>query len=181
LQIIPAIDLRNGKVVRLTQGDFSKETIFSDDPIEIAKNWVSQGAERLHIVDLDGAKTGKPRNLEIVKQIIKVVDVPIQLGGGIRDLTNISQILNMGVERVIIGTSATNKSLARIIFDVFSDSIILGLDARNGLVSINGWQDTSDQYVINFAKEMESLGAKRIIYTDINSDGMFSLASIFLL
>ncbi len=175
MQIIPAIDIRGGKCVRLLQGDFSQETVFADDPVDMAVHWASFGAERLHVVDLDGAKTGRPQNTAVVGRIVKALDIPVQLGGGIRDLETAGQMLDLGVDRVIIGTSAAlDKNLAQAMFDAFGDHVILGLDARDGLVSINGWQNTIDKKAIDFAIEMEALGARRIIHTDISTDGMLS-------
>jgi phosphoribosylformimino-5-aminoimidazole carboxamide ribotide isomerase len=179
MQIIPAVDIRGGKCVRLLQGDFSKETVFADDPVDVARHWAELGAPRLHVVDLDGARTGHPTNLSVVTRIVDALDIPIQLGGGIRSLETAMGVLDMGVDRVIIGTSAAlDRALAEAMFRALGESVILGLDARDGLVSIHGWQETTGDRAVDFAQEMEALGACRIIHTDIGTDGMLSGVNI---
>ncbi|MHB0999645.1 MAG: 1-(5-phosphoribosyl)-5-[(5-phosphoribosylamino)methylideneamino]imidazole-4-carboxamide isomerase [Armatimonadota bacterium] len=175
MQIIPAVDIRGGKCVRLLQGDFERETVFADDPVDMALHWASLGAERLHVVDLDGAKTGQPLNTDVVSRIVKALSIPVQLGGGIRSIDTAKKILDLGVNRVIIGTSAAlDRDLAKAMFDAFGDRVILGLDARDGWVSIHGWQETVDQKAVDFARDMESIGACRIIHTDISRDGLLA-------
>lgn len=165
--------------MRLLQGDFSKETVFADDPVDVARHWAELGAPRLHVVDLDGARTGHPTNLSVVTRIVDALDIPIQLGGGIRSLETAMGVLDMGVDRVIIGTSAAlDRALAEAMFRALGESVILGLDARDGLVSIHGWQETTGDRAVDFAQEMEALGACRIIHTDIGTDGMLSGVNI---
>jgi phosphoribosylformimino-5-aminoimidazole carboxamide ribotide isomerase len=172
IEVIPAIDLRGGKCVRLYQGDYNEETVFSDDPLDVALKWQSMGAPRLHIVDLDGAATGEIRNLEIIREIAEAILIPTQLGGGIRDLDTIQSLLKAGVERVILGTAAVeNPALVKEACRKFRESIVIGIDAREGRVAIKGWQRDTDLMAIEFAESMIELGARRFIYTDINRDG----------
>ena len=171
--VIPAVDIRAGKCVRLLQGRFDQETVFADDPVETAVYWQSLGAKRLHVVDLDGAKTGSPGNAEVVSRIAWTLDIPVQLGGGIRSVETAQAMLDLGVERVVIGTSAVlDRDFARSMFETLGDQVILGLDASDGLVATHGWQQVSDLRAVDFAREMEKLGARRIIHTDISRDGM---------
>ena len=173
MQIIPAIDIRGGRCVRLLQGDFERETVFADDPVDMALHWASMGAERLHVVDLDGAKTGQSLNTVVVARIVDALDIPVQLGGGIRTLDIAKCMLDLGLDRVIVGTSAAlDKKLAEEMFSAFGDQVILGLDAKDGLVAIHGWQEVLDIKAVDFAREMEAMGAMRIIHTDIGCDGM---------
>lgn len=173
MQVIPAIDIRLGRCVRLIQGDFSQETVFSEDPVEMAEHWASKGAQRLHVVDLDGAKTGTSQNLDIIARIVKALDIPVQLGGGVRSLETAKALLDIGLDRVIIGTSAIlDKNLAEAMFKTFGEKVALGIDAKNGMVAIHGWQETTGRKAIEVAQEMEALGARRIIHTDISTDGM---------
>ena len=159
----------------MIQGDFSKETVFSEDPVSMAVHWESLGAERLHVVDLDGAKTGEPKNSEIIGQIAATLKIPVQLGGGIRTMETAERMLNLGLDRVIVGTSAAlDLKLASELFQAFGDRVAVGLDAKDGFVAINGWQNVLEETAIDLAKELESLGAKRIIHTDISTDGMLS-------
>lgn len=179
MQVIPAIDIRDGKCVRLMQGDFNKETIYGEDPIQMALHWESFGAELIHIVDLDGAKTGVPQNLDIIAEIARTVNIPIQMGGGIRSVKTVNRVLNLGISRVIIGTSAAlDTDLSKELFDTYGDKVIVGIDAKDGWVTIHGWQKTINKRAIDFAKEMESLGAKRIIHTDVSRDGLMEGVNI---
>jgi len=172
IEIIPAVDLRGGKCVRLYQGDFAQETVFSDDPVEVALRWQSLGATKLHIVDLDGAATGELGNLDIITEIANAVLVPTQMGGGIRDLATVEDVLKAGVERVILGTAAVEDSkLVEEACHNFSDCIIVGIDAREGYVAIRGWRLETELRATELAKSMAELGVKRFIYTDINRDG----------
>ncbi|MHB1190765.1 MAG: 1-(5-phosphoribosyl)-5-[(5-phosphoribosylamino)methylideneamino]imidazole-4-carboxamide isomerase [Armatimonadota bacterium] len=174
MQIIPAVDIRGGRCVRLLQGRFEDETVFADDPVEMARRWESLGAERLHVVDLDGAKTGRPGNTETVRCIVEALGIPVQLGGGIRTVETAREMLDLGVERVIVGTSAAlDRDLAARFF-ALGERVILGLDAKDGRVAIHGWQETTEDLAVDFAREMEALGARRIIHTDIDTDGMLS-------
>lgn len=173
MQIIPAVDIQGGRCVRLLQGEFDKETVYADDPAEMAVRWASMGAERLHVVDLDGAKTGRTTNTEAIKRIVKALDIPVQVGGGIRTLDTALAMLELGVDRVIVGTSAAlDRELAKSMFDALGDRVILDLAARDGLVAIHGWREILDLKAIDFAREMESMGANRIIHTDVGRDGM---------
>lgn len=173
MQIIPAVDIRGGRCVRLLQGRFDQETVFADDPVEAAVHWASLGAERLHVVDLDGARTGRPQNVDAIARIVGALDIPVQVGGGIRTAEAARLMLDLGVDRVVIGTSAVlDRDLARTMFETFGQQVALGLDARDGLVATHGWQEVSDLKAVEFAREMERLGARRIIHTDIGRDGM---------
>ena len=175
MQVIPAVDIRGGKCVRLLQGKFDQETVFADDPVETAVYWQSLGAERLHVVDLDGAKTGQPQNLKVVAHIVDALDIPVQIGGGIRSVETARLMLDLGVERVVIGTSAVlDRDFARSMFETLGEQVILGLDASGGFVATHAWQEISDIPAVDFALEMEKLGATRIIHTDIGRDGMLS-------
>ena len=172
--LIPAIDLKDGKCVRLRQGRMEDDTVFSDDPLAVAEKWVNAGAERIHLVDLDGAFAGKPKNAPIIKAISNAFpDVPIQVGGGIRDEDTIQSYLNAGVSYVIIGTKAV--SAPHFVNDIaieFPGHIIIGLDAKDGKVAIDGWSKLSNHDVIDLAQRLEHDGVAAIIYTDISRDGM---------
>ncbi len=170
--IIPAIDIKEGKCVRLREGQFSDMEIFSDDPIKVALDWVDKGAKMLHIVDLDGARYGKLTNISLVEQIIKKISIPVQVGGGIRSYQEVKNLLDLGASRVILGTILwKDKALAKKLFEDFLEKIIAGIDARDGYVAIEGWQNVLSVDALDFAGKMEKLGAKRIIYTDIKRDG----------
>jgi phosphoribosylformimino-5-aminoimidazole carboxamide ribotide isomerase len=171
--ILPAIDLRNGKCVNLVQGRAEDETIFSDQPIEMAKRWETGGAEYLHLVDLDGAFQGTSANLQIVREIVETIQIPVQLGGGIRTLAWLDRILAVGVARAILGTAALkNPRLVETACRRHGAQIAVGIDAKDELVATEGWLNVSRKSAIEFAKEMQNLGVLTIIYTDINSDGM---------
>ncbi len=170
--IIPAIDIKEGRCVRLREGRFEDVEIFSDDPILMAVKWVNKGAKMLHVVDLDGARYGRLTNIPILKQIIGEVDIPVQVGGGIRNYRDVKNLIDLGVSRVILGTILwKDKTVAKKLFEDFSEKIIAGIDARDGYVAIEGWQNITSVDALDFAKEMEGLGAQRIIYTDIKRDG----------
>jgi len=172
IEIIPAIDIRDGRCVRLYQGDFDQETVFSDDPVEVALEWQSLGAPRLHIVDLDGAFSGEVYNLDIITEIASAALVPTQLGGGIRSLGTIEQLLKAGVERVILSTAAVeDQGLVKQACQRFGESIIVGIDAREGYVSTHGWRKETQLGAVELAQSMVELGVRRFIYTDINRDG----------
>jgi len=172
IEIIPAVDIRKGKCVRLYQGDYEQETVFYNDPVEVALEWQSMGAPRVHIVDLDGAATGSLCNLDIINEIAGALLVPTQVGGGIRCLDTIEQLLKTGVERVILGTSAVeDPTLVREACRSFSESIIVGVDTKRGHVAIHGWQQETELKAIEFTKSMVELGVKRFIHTDISRDG----------
>ena len=173
MDILPAIDLRNGLCVRLIQGDYEKETVFDDDPVAVAKKWADQGARRMHIVDLDGARDGVRGNKDAVSAIAKAIDIPIQLGGGIRDAAEARKILDMGVDRVIIGTAAIEApdEVEAAVDDLGSDHIIVGIDAKDGIVQTHGWMEQTKESAINLANQMANRGVRRFIYTDTNRDG----------
>ena len=172
--LIPAIDLKDGKCVRLRQGIMEDETIFSDDPVAMAKQWVDAGARRLHLVDLNGAFEGKPVNGEIVRAIARAYpDLPIQIGGGIRDFSIVEQYLDAGVNYLIIGTKAVKEpAFVGELCKQFPGHIIVGLDAKDGMVATDGWAEVSDKHVIDMAKQFEDDGVVSIVYTDIGRDGM---------
>jgi phosphoribosylformimino-5-aminoimidazole carboxamide ribotide isomerase len=172
MEVIPAIDLRNGKCVRLYQGDYGKETVFSDDPVSVALRWQSEGAKRLHLVDLDGAARGKPCNLEAIKSIIAAVSIPVQLGGGIRTLETIQKLLDAGIDRVILGTVAVEKpELVKNACKKYGEQIIVSIDAKDRQVATRGWLEKSKVMASELAVKIIDLGVKRLIYTDISRDG----------
>ena len=174
MQILPAIDLRDGKCVRLKQGDYNQETVFSDDPVEMARRWADQGARRLHLVDLDGARSGKPANQPVVRDIVGAVGVPCQLGGGIRDEAAIRLMLEeTGVDRVIVGTQALKQpAWFRDMAKLFPGQLALGLDARDSMVATEGWLDVSQTRAIELARQYSDLELAAVIYTNIANDGM---------
>lgn len=175
MQILPAIDLRGGKCVRLQQGDYDRQTVFGDDPAEVARRWVEQGGEILHLVDLDGAKDGTPVNAESVRSILDAVSVPCQLGGGVRSEATIREWLDCGIERLVIGTQAVKQpewfeSMCR----AFPNRLVLGLDARDGKLATEGWLEASEQAAIDAAHKFADLPIAAIVYTDIARDGMMA-------
>ena len=175
--IIPAIDLKDGRCVRLKQGDMSTATVFSDDPVAMAKHWAAQGAKRLHIVDLNGAIAGRPKNEKVIRQMIAAVgdQVPIQLGGGIRDLDAIESYLDAGVTYVIIGTAAVkNPGFLSDACYAFPGHVIAGLDAKEGKVAVEGWSKLTGHDVVDLARKYEEYGIEALIYTDIGRDGMMN-------
>jgi phosphoribosylformimino-5-aminoimidazole carboxamide ribotide isomerase len=174
MKIIPAIDIQNGNCVRLKQGDFTKETIFHSSPIDMAQKWVDEGAERLHIVDLDGARLGSPINMAVISKICdKFPSIPVQIGGGIRDLETAEKYLSAGASFIIVGTKAVeDPNFIKILCSKFPKKIIVGIDAKNGEVATEGWLSISDKNAIDFAKIFENLGVAEIVYTDIEKDGM---------
>ena len=171
--IIPAIDIRGGKCVRLTQGDFDQEKIYSEYPQEQALKWQEHGANFLHVVDLDGAKHGEPINIYAIKHILETVKIPIEVGGGIRKMSDIENLLDMGVERVILGSIAVEiPALVQEAVEEFGDDkILVGIDARDGIVSVHGWLDSGDVGVMELAVRMGDLGISTIVYTNISNDG----------
>ena len=173
--IFPAIDLRGGKCVRLIQGDFDKETVYSDDPQATALKWQSLGAKFLHVVDLDGARAGSPQNLDAIKKILSAVTIPIEVGGGIRTLDDAQRLLTLGVRRVILGSVAVeNPALVAEAVERFGNGVVVGIDARNGFVAVHGWEKSSSVTAVELAKKIVAAGVKTIIYTDISKDGMLS-------
>jgi phosphoribosylformimino-5-aminoimidazole carboxamide ribotide isomerase len=181
--IFPAIDLRNGRCVRLVEGRLDNETVFSDDPAAMARQWAGQGAEYLHVVDLDGAFAGAPQNLAVVKAIVDAVQIPVQLGGGIRSLATVDEVLKTGVSRVILGTSSVSQPdmVAEAVRRFGAERIVVGIDARDGKVALQGWVEKTEIGAVELAQQMASLGIKHIIFTDIARDGKLqgpNLASI---
>lgn len=173
LIVIPAIDLKEGRCVRLYQGRADQETVYSEDPVEVARGWESKGAAMLHVVDLDGAFQGLPRNLSIVEEIVKAVDIPVQLGGGIRNLGAIDEILSLGVSRVILGTVAVeDPALVEAACRRFGgERVLVGIDALDGRVAVKGWVDTTSQDAFETGLHMKRLGVEEIVFTDISRDG----------
>lgn len=172
MTIFPAIDLRGGKCVRLFKGDFDQETVFSDQPAEVAQQWQAQGAQFLHLVDLDGARAGHSENLATVREILAAVTIPVELGGGIRTLENIDEVLELGVRRVILGSVAVrDPELVAAACAKYGDRIVVGIDAKDGIVAVDGWGVSGDVDVITLTKRMKQAGVRTIIYTDISRDG----------
>lgn len=175
MTIFPAIDLRGGKCVRLFQGDFGQETVFSNRPADVARKWQEQGAKFLHLVDLDGARSGHSENLATVQDILAAVTIPVELGGGIRTMENIDAVLALGVRRVILGSVAVRDP--KLVADAcakYGDRIVVGIDAKDGIVAVDGWGISGDIEVITLAKRMKESGVRTIIYTDISRDGTLS-------
>lgn len=171
--ILPAIDLKEGKCVRLEQGLMEKDTVYSDNPAAMARHWQDEGGEFLHLVDLDGAFAGVPKNKAAIEAIVSAVDIPTELGGGIRDLETVEAYLNLGIDRVILGTVAKeNPELVAEACRRFPGQIVVGIDAKNGLVAVRGWAEVTEKQATDLAREMEGFGVSAIIYTDIARDGM---------
>lgn len=171
--VIPAVDIKNGKCVRLVQGRKDDETVFSDDPAAMAEKWAHAGAELIHVVDLDGAFEKSPQNIDVVKKILDTVETPIQLGGGIRNEQTVRKYLDMGVKRVIIGTEAINNpEWVEQTAKNFPDGIVVGIDARNGFVAIEGWTESTRIEAVDLARRFENCGVAAINFTDIHRDGM---------
>lgn len=173
--IYPAIDIRGGRCVRLTEGRFDAETVFADDPAEMALKWAGMGAEFLHLVDLDGALAGEGKNVPVIERILQSVNIPVQLGGGIRNLETIEKLLALGVTRLILGSAAVNNpQLVEEACKKYPGHIAVGIDAKNGEVAIEGWGKGSGVAATELAKQMAAYGVETIIYTDISRDGMLS-------
>jgi phosphoribosylformimino-5-aminoimidazole carboxamide ribotide isomerase len=173
--IIPAIDLKEGKCVRLEQGLMDKATVYSDDPATTARHWESLGAELLHVVDLDGAFAGLPKNQDAIKAIRAAIKIPIEVGGGIRDLETIRTLVTIGIDRIILGTAAVeNPDFVREACAAFPGRIIVGIDAKDGMVAIKGWAEVTAVTAVELAKQMQEHGVIAIIYTDIRRDGMLT-------
>ncbi|MEL6231888.1 MAG: 1-(5-phosphoribosyl)-5-[(5-phosphoribosylamino)methylideneamino]imidazole-4-carboxamide isomerase [Cyanobacteria bacterium J06627_3] len=172
MDVIPAIDLLGGRCVRLFQGDYEQSQVFDDDPVAVACRWAQQGASRIHLVDLDGAKAGKPENWQAITKIVQAVDVPVQVGGGLRDRNRVKQLFDLGVQYAILGTVAVeNPDLVGELSTEFPGRIFVGIDARDGRVATRGWVETSTVMADDLARRMGDLGAAAIIYTDIKRDG----------
>jgi phosphoribosylformimino-5-aminoimidazole carboxamide ribotide isomerase len=172
MEIIPAVDIKGGRCVRLYQGDYLRETVFFENPVDVALGWKAQGARRLHVIDLDGAARGKPRNITVIQEIVRRIDLPVQVGGGIRDEATVATLLDTGVAQVILGTVAVeNAGLVKSLCEKYGKAIIVGIDARNGLVATNGWVKATEIKALELGLQMVDLGVRRIIYTDIKRDG----------
>ncbi|MDP2674949.1 MAG: 1-(5-phosphoribosyl)-5-[(5-phosphoribosylamino)methylideneamino]imidazole-4-carboxamide isomerase [Dehalococcoidia bacterium] len=172
MDVIPAIDIRGGRCVRLVQGDYARETVFADDPAEAARRWRDAGAKRLHVVDLDGARQGRPLNWEAVARIVAAVDVPVQLGGGLRDLGTVQRYLEAGMERVVLGTAAVkDEQLLSAALERFPGRIVVGVDARDGVVVTEGWLEASGVVAGELVRRLAAMSVPRIIYTDTLRDG----------
>ena len=175
MQIFPATDILGGKVVRLTKGDYANVKIYADSPAEMAKEFMKAGATNLHMVDLDGAKDGTPVNFDAIKEAAKIKDLFIEVGGGIRDMKRIEDYLSLGVKRVILGTAAVrNYTFVEEAVKEYGNAIAVGVDAKNGLVAVNGWLETTTVNSVEFCKKLRDSGVATVIYTDISKDGMLS-------
>ena len=179
MEIIPAIDLKGGKCVRLLQGDMERDTVFSDDPVAMARKWEDAGAPRLHVVDLDGAFKGEPANRRLIEQIVDALHIPVQVGGGIRALETIGSYVEAGVDRVILGTIAQrDPKLVVKACELFHERIVVGIDAKDGMVAVEGWAEVTSKSAMALAAEYEDYGVAAIIYTDISRDGMMQGVNI---
>ena len=173
--VIPAIDLSEGQVVRLERGDMARRTVYSDDPAAMALRWQDEGAQRMHVVDLDGAIEGRPVNLDGIAAIVESLDIPVDLGGGLRTLDDIQRVLDLGVRWVLLGTSAVGSpETLQAALDRFGDAVCVSVDARDGRVAIEGWVATSELSALEFARTIESMGVAEIVHTDIARDGMLT-------
>lgn len=173
MHLYPAIDIIGGQCVRLTQGDYTQKTTFSEDPLAVALRWQEEGGEFLHLVDLDGAKDGTMPNLETVCKIAESLSIPVEIGGGIRDMRAVRAYLERGVQRVILGTAAIeHPDFVKEAVAAWEDRIVVGIDAKDGMVAVKGWQEVSSVSALQLAKEMERIGVSTLIYTDIATDGM---------
>ncbi len=171
---IPAVDIRGGRCVRLVQGDFSRETRYADDPVEMAQHWQAEGAQRLHVVDLDGAREGVRANADVIRRLVQSVTIPVQVGGGVRALEIARALLDDGADRVIVGTRAAEEpeALAAWLAEVGADCLIVGVDARDGRVATHGWLNVTDVRAIALCERLANLGVRRVIYTDVGRDGL---------
>ena len=180
--IIPAIDIRGGQCVRLSQGDYNQEKVYGSDPVQMAIDFEQAGAQYIHVVDLDGAKAGEPQNWTEIGALLKAVKVPVEIGGGVRSLETARKLLGLGASRVVVGTKLVqDPELARALFELLGDAIVAGIDARNGFAAVSGWTEGSSIHAKDLARQMEQMGAKRIILTDIAKDGMLTGPNIALL
>ena len=173
MEVIPSIDLKAGRCVRLYQGDYQRETVFSDDPVAVARSWQDQGAVRLHLVDLDGALAGSPANFEVISAIVCRLTIPVQVGGGIRDSDSARRVMDTGAARLVIGTAAVEDPalVERLCGDYGSERVVVALDARNGMVSVKGWVEQTSATATDLALQMAGMGVIRVLYTDISRDG----------
>ena len=173
---IPAIDIRGGKCVRLVQGDFGRETRYADDPVEMARHWEAEGAQRLHVVDLDGAREGARQNAAVIARLLNAVRLPVQVGGGIRDVDAARALLDAGADRVVVGTAAAERpdTLADWLTRIEEERLVVGVDARRGRVVTKGWLNDTDLHVLELCSKLEAVGVRRVIYTDVSRDGLLS-------
>jgi phosphoribosylformimino-5-aminoimidazole carboxamide ribotide isomerase len=172
MEIIPAIDIKDGRCVRLYQGDYDQITVFDPDPVAVARRWEKLGAQRIHVVDLDGAKAGRPINAQVVFAIVRAVSIPVQLGGGLRDQSAVDAVLNLGVQRAILGTAALRDcGLIARLAQQYGDRVAVSVDARDGLVAAQGWTETSQVRAEDLVHKMGKIGVQTLIYTDIGRDG----------
>ncbi|UNC92902.1 1-(5-phosphoribosyl)-5-[(5-phosphoribosylamino)methylideneamino]imidazole-4-carboxamide isomerase [Candidatus Contubernalis alkaliaceticus] len=172
MEVIPAIDLKGGKCVRLFQGRADRETVYYEDPLEVALMWEQKGASRLHLVDLDGAFQGSPKNKEVIKKIAAVLKIPIQMGGGIREEETVAELFSLGISKAIIGTAAVdNPDLVERLVNAYGERIMVGVDAQEGMVAVKGWVESSNLRALDLVKKMEQAGVKEVVYTDISRDG----------
>jgi len=179
MYVIPAVDLQHGRCVRLIQGDFARETVYDTDPVAPARRWQELGARWLHVVDLDGAREGRPAQLDLVAAIAGALSIPVELGGGLRSEEAVAAALEAGVARAIVGTAvALDRELAARLVARFGEQLVMGIDAREGWVAIKGWQEILDLRAVELARDLERLGARRLIYTDIGRDGMLAGANL---
>ena len=173
MEVIPSIDLKEGRCVRLYQGDYQRETVYSHDPLQVALAWEAQGAPRLHVVDLDGAADGKPFNLNAISSIAAALTIPVQVGGGVRHIETAQELVNAGIDRVVIGTAAvTEPELVRRLCERYGpERVVVAVDANNGQVAIKGWRESTTVDVFSLVNDMTAMGVQRILYTDISRDG----------
>jgi phosphoribosylformimino-5-aminoimidazole carboxamide ribotide isomerase len=175
MDIIPAIDIRGGLCVRLDQGDYTRETVFDNDPVAVARRWQDEGATRIHVVDLDGAREGAPRNEEVIRRVIAATSARVQVGGGIRDIGAVQRYLEAGAGRVALGTAAVKDQTTLVnAVSLFRERILVGVDARDGMVATEGWLETSEMRALVLVQQLSEFGVRRIFYTDISRDGMQS-------
>jgi len=173
MEIIPAIDIRGGRCVRLEQGDYARETVFGDDPPAMARRWEEAGATRLHVVDLDGARDGHPVNAEVIREVIHAVSIAVQVGGGIRDISVIDAYFRAGADRVALGTAAVKDQTTLVnAVSLFRELILVGVDARDGMVATEGWLEQSEMRALDLVQQLSEFGVARIFYTDIGRDGL---------
>jgi phosphoribosylformimino-5-aminoimidazole carboxamide ribotide isomerase len=170
---IPAIDIRGGRCVRLVRGDFSRQTVFGDDPVEMARKWQAEGAERLHVVDLDGARDGVRANAEVIARLIDAVEIPVQVGGGVRTLQAAQELVDIGVDRVVVGTALIDQpeQTSHWVTALGTEHLIVAVDARDGLVTTHGWQSTSGRAMLDVCHYLAHQGVRRVLYTDVSRDG----------
>ena len=180
MRLLPAIDIQGGRCVRLRRGDFADETVFGDDPVAMAESWVEEGARHLHVVDLDGAREGEPRNFGLIKAIAAAINIPIQAGGGFRTETSLRAVLQSQLAKVVIGTSAVEDKafLLRALEMIGPGRVVVAIDAENGMVKTRGWQEQSDVSALDLARGLEALGVWEVLYTDISRDGMMQSVNL---